>query len=154
MTEKKGKPGGGSKLFRTEVVTVRLDPKLRYLAELAARKQRRTLSSFIEWAIEQALEMSVNVGPGCRIDDSLWDVYEVDRFMKLVASCPELLTYEEQVLWKAIYENDYFWEGSIKDRRLPENWCLHDVLVNTVRLRESWDQLKAGVALIERDDDR
>jgi hypothetical protein len=35
---------------------VRLDPKLRYLAELAARKQRRTVSSFIEWTIEEALK--------------------------------------------------------------------------------------------------
>ena len=48
--------GGGGKLARSETVTVRLAPKLRYLAELAARKQRRTLSSFIEWAIEETLE--------------------------------------------------------------------------------------------------
>jgi hypothetical protein len=34
---------GGGKLSRSETVTVRLDPKLRYLAELAALKQRRTL---------------------------------------------------------------------------------------------------------------
>ena len=44
------KDRGGSKLNRTETVTIRLDPKLRYLTELAARKQRRTVSSFIEWA--------------------------------------------------------------------------------------------------------
>jgi len=53
--DKKSKSGGG-KLSRSETVTVRLDPKLRYLAELAARKQRRTVSSFIEWAIEDALK--------------------------------------------------------------------------------------------------
>ena len=46
---------GGSKLARSETVTVRLDPKLRYLAELAARKQRRSLSSYIEWAVEDSL---------------------------------------------------------------------------------------------------
>ena len=46
---------GGGKLARSEVVTVRLDPRLRYLANLVARKQRRTLSSFIEWAIEESL---------------------------------------------------------------------------------------------------
>ena len=38
--------GGGGKLARSETVTVRLDPKLRYLAELAARIQRRSVSSF------------------------------------------------------------------------------------------------------------
>jgi hypothetical protein len=48
--------GGGSKLFRTELVSVRIDPKLRFAVELAARKQRRTSSSFVEWAIEEAVK--------------------------------------------------------------------------------------------------
>jgi len=52
----KGRGGGGGKLNRSETVTIRLDPKLRYLTELAARQQRRTLSSFIEWAIDSALK--------------------------------------------------------------------------------------------------
>lgn len=50
------KKGGGSKLFRTELVSVRIDPKLRFAVELAARKQRRTASSFVEWAIEEAIK--------------------------------------------------------------------------------------------------
>jgi hypothetical protein len=49
------RPGGG-KLSRSETVTVRLDPKLNYLCDLAARGQRRTKSSFIEWAIDNALK--------------------------------------------------------------------------------------------------
>jgi uncharacterized protein (DUF1778 family) len=40
---------------RLEVVTFRLDPKIKYLAQLAARKQRRTLSNFVRLAIEQSL---------------------------------------------------------------------------------------------------
>ncbi len=48
--------GGGGKRGRVHGLTVRLDPRLRYLADIAARKQRRTLASFIEWAIEQSLE--------------------------------------------------------------------------------------------------
>jgi hypothetical protein len=50
------KKGGGGKLSRSEIVTVRLDPKLRFAVELAARKQRRTASSFIEWAITEAIK--------------------------------------------------------------------------------------------------
>src|SRR4051794_21564371 len=46
---------GGAKLNRSETVTVRLDPKLNYLCELAARAQRRTKSSFIEWAVADSL---------------------------------------------------------------------------------------------------
>ena len=45
MTEQEMRKAGGGKLSRSETVTVRLDPKLRYLAELAARIHRRTLSS-------------------------------------------------------------------------------------------------------------
>jgi predicted HicB family RNase H-like nuclease len=45
---------------RSEVVTVRLEPKLKYLAELAARKQRRSLSSYVEWAIKQSLSQAHN----------------------------------------------------------------------------------------------
>jgi predicted transcriptional regulator len=44
-----------TKLNRSETVTIRLDPRMKYLAEMAGRAQRRTKSSFIEWAIEQAV---------------------------------------------------------------------------------------------------
>lgn len=45
-----------SKLNRSETVTVRFDPRLNYLCDLAARAQRRTKSSFIEWAVAQAID--------------------------------------------------------------------------------------------------
>ena len=64
MTQQNRRKGGGSKLSRSETVTVRLDQKLRYLAELAARKYRRTLSSFIEWAIEDTFNrIMLSEGP-------------------------------------------------------------------------------------------
>lgn len=44
------------KLGRSEVVSIRLDPRLKFGAEIAATKCRRTLSSFTEWAIEEALK--------------------------------------------------------------------------------------------------
>ena len=53
MAEKNRKAKAGGP--RTEVFAMRLDPKLKYLAEIAARKQRRSLANFIEWALEQAL---------------------------------------------------------------------------------------------------
>src|SRR5438309_8372513 len=94
----------GSK--RSETVTVRLDPKLRYLAELAARKQRRTVSSFIEWAIEAALDRielayeEAGVVTLKSASQELWDVEAADRVAKLALSHPDLLTHAEQVAWK------------------------------------------------------
>ncbi len=60
-------PGG--KLSRTETVTVRLDPRLNYLCELAGRAQRRTKSGFIEWAVQRAIkdhpDLVAGVCPSC-----------------------------------------------------------------------------------------
>lgn len=112
------KKGGGGKLTRSETVTVRLDPKLRYLAELAARQHRRTLSSYIEWAIEESLNSIVlrrNEGYEWTLAEEsfeLWDVDEPDRFVKLAEKYPELLTHEEQLIWKVVREREVFWRDS------------------------------------------
>lgn len=110
MTERKS---GGAKTSRSETVTVRLDPKLRYLAEIAARVQRRTLSSYIEWAVEDSLHSTVMTTKPEGGDLSvaavngrtpLWDVDEVDRFVILASNFPNLLTHDEQRLWKLVQE--------------------------------------------------
>ncbi len=115
MTEPEMRRGGGGKLTRTETVTVRLDPKLRYLAELAARKQRRTLSSYIEWAIEDSLKSVVlHLASGYNNDESLsvadeaarlWDVDEAERFVRLAINYPDLLTHQDQEIWKLVQDS-------------------------------------------------
>lgn len=149
--EEKRKSGGG-KLSRSETVTVRLDPKLRYLAELAARKQRRTLSSFIEWAIEDALgrvQISEGSGnyndPGLSVGEEanrLWDVDDADRFAKLAIRYPELLTHEEQVLWKLIRENGALWRGSWRGADGTFHWNIEEGNLLFEKLREYWDTFK------------
>ena len=106
---------GGGKLARSETVTVRLDPKLRYLAELAARKQRRTLSSYIEWAIEDNLKsLFLYSGTGHNGDNNLsvseeasrlWDVDESERFLRLGIHYPDLLSHQEQEIWKMVQDS-------------------------------------------------
>lgn len=134
MSENKGHKKGGGKLSRSEVVTVRLDPKLRYMAELAARKQRRTLSSFIEWSIEQSLKevLVVNASKGERSNlaemaESLWDVSSPKRLVKLAQKCPELLNYKEERIWRLVDEwkalFDFYENGSRRFR-----WELLDSL--------------------------
>ena len=118
MTDPKTKRrGGGGKLARSEQVSIRLDPKLRFAAELAASKERRTLSSFIESAVERAVkEVGVTY---CNIDKrhitadevtrKVWDVDEVSRFTAMGIYYPELLTHDEQKKWKFISAHDEFW---------------------------------------------
>lgn len=147
------KSGGGSKLSRTQTVTVRLDPKLKYLADLAARKQRRTISSFIEWAIEKALsEISFGDGTGdseanlnnaAADANELWDVDEAERFVRLGVLYPNLLTHEEQILWKVISDSGLLKHGKFK-RSDTGNWD-HGKLKHYVypEVRTHWSSLKS-----------
>ena len=144
---------GGGKLTRSETVTVRLDPKLRYFAELAARKQRRTVSSFIEWAIEESLgRVLLREGNGYNDDfgtsiadetANLWDVDEPDRFAKLAVRYPDMLTHEEQILWKLIRENGYLWKGQYHKTSGEWTWRVAEDSLIFERLRESWKNLNA-----------
>lgn len=149
MAEQEMRKGGGGKLSRSETVTVRLDPKLRYLAELAARLHRRTLSSYIEWAIKASLDTETvrptNLSSLHASDHTigneaeyLWDVDDADRFAKLALRYPHLLTHEEQVRWKLIRENGYLWKGSYAGRRKEWTWTVDEDSFIYPRLREHW----------------
>ena len=145
----------GRKLTRSETVTVRLDPKIRYLAELAARKQRRTLSSYIEWALEDSMaRVELHPGSGYNNDTGttvadeaahLWDIDEADRFARLALRYPDLLTYEEQATWKLIRENGYLWKGHHDKVTREWTWRTDENALILERLREHWHTFK-GVA--------
>ena len=144
--------GGGGKLTRTETVTVRLDPRLRYLAEIAALKQRRTVSSFIEWAIEDSLGR-VNLEEGgfnneevisvADVAAKLWDVDDADRFAKLALSYPDLLTHEEQKRWKLMRENGYLWKGAYNKASGKWTWRIDEDSMCFDHLRKHWEQFCA-----------
>lgn len=145
------KKGAGGNLTRSEIITVRLDPKLRYLAELAALKQRRTLSSYIEWAIQDSLNrVYLAEGSGFNNDygstvydeaDKLWDVDAPDRFAKLALLHPDLLTYDEQKKWKLIRENGHLWRG--KEVGGEWTWTVSERTLVLDRLRKYWEQFCA-----------
>ncbi len=139
------KKGAGGNLNRSQVVTVRLDPKLKFAAELAARKQRRTISSFIEWAVEEAVskvEVAEKVNMN-KVMNKVWDVEEADRFVKLALNFPELLTYEEEKLWKEIRDYPKFWEGTHgaeNHSEINENYAFWGLI------QINWETLKKIVA--------
>ena len=145
MTETKTKKGGGGKLNRTQTVTLRMDPKLRYLTDLAARTQRRTTSGFIEWAIERALkevDLDYDNPNSTSIADEaskLWDVDEPDRFVKLAINYPNLLNHDEQVLWKLITSNLAFW--NVSDKHDSNRPFIAEHTLNINYLHNHWDAL-------------
>jgi uncharacterized protein (DUF1778 family) len=143
---KKSKPKAATRATRSVSLVVRVNPEVRYLAEIAARLQRRTVSSFAEWAIEQALysnqvilDQNETVGA---LRFELWDVDEADRFATLALRYPGLLTHEEQVLWKLIANEDYYWKKVKTDK---DGWLTWDPIENNLdweKLREWWDVLR------------
>jgi len=137
----KGKKPTDSK--RSAVVSVRLDPMLRFAAELAARTQRRTVSSFIEWAVEQAVGREY-INEHSSIAEAVsqtWDVDDADRLAKLALNYPGLLTHHEQILWKLIKENGCLWKGSYGGSGNEWSWFTTEETLNYKRLREHWDLL-------------
>lgn len=126
--------GKGGKLNRSEVVTIRLDPRLRYLAELASRQQRRTMSSFIESAIERSLGNVYiderKTASLAKAAAELWDVNGADRFVQLATRHPNLLTHEEEVLWKLLRNTAAL--RTMEDGRL---------VVNLPLLRQHWSEI-------------
>jgi hypothetical protein len=135
---------------------VRFDPALNYLSELAARSQRRTKSSFIEWAVEQALRSVKVEGTQSPFDEDLktiahlapdlWDVDEADRLAKLAFHAPALMTHEDQILWKLVKENGQLWLGGFSPHNDEWTWQVRPDNLRWSILRIHWETFKAVAA--------
>lgn len=115
MAKKKTKVGTG-KLSRSEIIQARLSPKLRFAADLLARRKRRSLSSLIEIIVEEYVKGStvftINDGKKNFMDviDGIWHMDEPKRLVALALSLPELLSHDEFVLWKQISRCGHYWQ--------------------------------------------
>lgn len=129
------KKGGGGKLNRTETIQARLDPKLYMAAEIMARIERRTLSSFLERSIEQESKTykikrnlffpwwSEDPELYCRnkiysksdtvtIEEAVQMIgteHESIRFLKFAVYFPDLLNKDEEEMFNKIIFTKYFW---------------------------------------------
>lgn len=129
------KKGGGGKLNRSEIIQARLDPQIHMAAEIMARSERRTLSSFIERSIELAAktykvkrnlffpwwsetpELSCSdkiysKSDRVTVERAVQDIgvdHEAIRFFKFASYFPELLNKDEEEIFKKITFTKYFW---------------------------------------------
>jgi len=155
-----GRKAGGSKLARTEIVQVRLDPKLRFMAELAARKHRRTLSAFIEWCVsEMVMRVEVGIVDSETAFDAMqyvWHSHEANRFRSLAITYPYLMTYEENRLWDLIKEKQPIWDENyshkISNLNDPKNIEHYDYDSSSPYFRKAYDNLKMFMAGEIKDD--
>ena len=100
----------GSKLNKSEVVQVRLDPILKMAVELAAAKERRTLSSYIEWSVEKTVKKVTVIESGDTekqitawdVAQECWEFWVGGRIQFLANKYPELLTIRERGIFSAM----------------------------------------------------
>jgi len=129
---KDGKTESGA-VTKGEVITVRLSPKLKYALELLSRKQHRTQSAVVTWAIQEMMNnteyglIKVNIrGTKFSVDNMLevlWDVHPADRLVKLATHWSELMTYEEEKLIKAFKEvGSWPKKGDSATEAMQEMW--------------------------------
>ncbi len=144
MTERKRR--SKVKAPPTEVFAMRLDAKLKYLAEISARRERRSLANFIEWAIEKALsDVPLNAigdqsSPRVSTADKameLWSPDEATRLVNLANLYPDLLTYEERLIWQVICGYNTRRKNTTKTLRFRE-----DGAVNLPAVQACWEVLK------------
>lgn len=156
MAKHEKRKGGGGKLTRSETVTVRLDPKLRYLAELAARLHHRTLSSYIEWAVMNSLgevamrTSSTNNQTGESIknqSEKLWALDEADRFLALMEHYPELLNFDEQQIQSCLLKSVAVGKTRMGNGVVSFMDADGDnVKPNKQLIRDCWEEIKRFVA--------
>lgn len=86
--------GGFKMANRTEALSTRIDPKLKYLTELQAREQGMSLSRFVESLLRDRLS---NGSPHLE-NEGLWDESAATRLYLLATARADLLTADEQVV--------------------------------------------------------
>jgi len=102
---------------RAVVLNMRIDPKVKFLADMAARDEARTLSAFVEEAIKLSLRRKAEyenreprvdepTGPqpsqypsGPLWGEKLFATHEAERFFHLATNRYDLLSDAEQKLW-------------------------------------------------------
>lgn len=144
---RRGRPPkkGGGKLGRNEALQARLDTKLKFTTELAARAEKRTISSTIEIAIEEFLngfivkapikvgDQSLQQMPILDLVDAVWDFDEATRFLQLAQVAPSLLSLEEKAIWNVMQkEKDLFYINSSSS---------NETIFNLEFIQLAWDEL-------------
>ena len=97
---------------RSETISARLDPKVRYLLELASRSERRSISNMVEIAIEKLLSDIELQNRFEKKGDSTTTLEQhadflcegdfLERLAKLGIFYPHLLSHQEKELWEHV----------------------------------------------------
>lgn len=114
---------------KTEALSIRIDPRLRYGLELLARQQRRSVTGVVEWAIDQALRNETVTDSGTSFDQlvkDLWSPNEVERLVNLARTFPDLMTYDEARMWAVLKDSPDLLKMNHRGTAVLDIACLED----------------------------
>lgn len=134
---------------KSEVITIRINPKLKFGLELMARLHNRSVAQTVEMAIQRVLEDPFdgiqnlrNVRYEHDLIDKLWSPHRGERLLRMVLTHPELLSYEEEVLWnkltRAGVTEDYLVRTGHSALHVRPNSNLQEL---EARIADFWDKL-------------
>lgn len=93
---------------KTEALTLRLDPKMKFQIELLSRLWHQSITGVIESAVHRAgsnIQVKTDHGGEESLNvliDTVWSADEVERFLRLVVWAPQLLSHDEACAWAVI----------------------------------------------------
>jgi len=112
---------------KTEVITLRLNAKVKFGLELAARLENRSVAQTVEMSIANLLYGKDGKQPRYRDEeissliDRLWSPHRGQRLLKMVLYAPDLLNPDEELLWnklaRAGHLDPYFVDAAESSRR-------------------------------------
>jgi len=145
---------------KSETLTIRLDPKTRFMLEFMARLRGQTITTVVERAIAEAAGRSGIVVEGSNFGDSertwkdFWSISEGERALRLAREPQLFPTYEEEMRSAFADEHwPFFFTSSQKDdfKRYYVDvlWPRIDEFVELHQTKRSSDYFAAGKAMQE-----
>jgi len=120
---------------KSETLTIRIDARSRFGLDILGRLKRRSVSELVLDEIREVMQRELpkhsRGGKQVGLMDAVWDVFEQDRLVKLALYDPQLLTDEEQKLWRVISEDREY----LPKRDAP----------NFAAIRRDWKQIQQRV---------
>lgn len=133
------KKQAAAQVRKTDALSIRIDPRLKYGLDLASRVQRRPVTSVVEWAIAEALaneRVRDKNGHEWTLKDAsgvIWSDNELERLLALWFNFPDLLDYEESRQVNVLLRTHELWKDGSPNRYLDFEWS---------RTLPVWDKLK------------
>lgn len=133
MATKKPAPSKKTPDRKTEVLSIRIDPRTRYGLDLLSRLQRRSATGVVEWVVQEAFarEEFESYDNGsftvAEVMDDLWRINDIERLVALALRKPQLLTFEESRKWAVLKGTKAFWKTGSTSRHIDFssfNWDL------------------------------